>query len=251
MNSDYEFRVIENKKQKSIIGPLTAVLLLLIMIVLLIAEVNDIKVMGNKTYTDKEVEELLFVSKWDRNPVVILVKEFAGKKKRLPFVDSYSIELTSPVSADVIIYEKKPIGYVHYMDSNMYFDKDGVIIESTDNRMEDIPEITGLKFGRIVMNKRLEVADVDLYEQIMNITNQLSSYNIPCSQIYFDSSRNVTVYVDGGDIRVKIGQDDYLATKLSLLNDVIDKMRERGMKGTVDLSGYSDIKSDSFSFIPD
>lgn len=254
MRNNEVFSVIEDnneEKQKHLLLSGVMVLFLLILIVLINLRITDIKVLGNRTYTDEEVIEMIMPSKWDRNPVYAFVKNRFTEHKSFNFVSSYNVNITGFNSCEIIIYEKNPVGYIEYMSGFMYFDKDGIIIESDSSKRNDIPEITGLKFGHIVLGRELVVDNSNLYEEILNITQQLQVYQIECQRISFDSMRNVTLFVDEGDIKVKLGSDDYLSSKLSLLNDVIEKMRMNGMKGTADLSSYTDRGGGSFSFIPD
>ena len=46
----------------------------------------------------------------------------------------------------ITVYEKAVIGYIRYMGCNMYFDKDGIVVESSTETFEKVPEIIGLKF---------------------------------------------------------------------------------------------------------
>ena len=250
---DYLEDIEEERRpeQKQVLIWTTIILFLLLLIVLVNLRFREITVRGNESYSDEEVIEMILPGKWDQNPVTAFVKHRILAHKEYPFVQSYSLTVTSPVSCEIILYEKKPLGYVDYMQSFLYFDNNGVIIESGSERREEIPEITGLKFGEIVMGKKLEVADSRLYDEIMNITSQLSVFGIPCRKIHFDQARNATLYIDDGSVKVNIGSDSYLATKLSVLSDVISEMRERQMKGTADLSGYNDRDSNGFIFIPD
>lgn len=252
---DYrEFEIVdreENEGQKQLLVWVTVILFLFLIVVLVKLSFQEITVLGNESLTDEEVIEMIMPGYWDKNPVVAFVKHRILPHENYSFVSSYSVSVTSPVSCEIIIYEKKPLGYVDYMQSFMYFDKDGVIIESGDRKIEDIPEITGLRFGEIIMGKKLIVEDSRLYDEIMNITSQLDVFGIPCCRIHFDAQRNATLYIDDGSIKVDLGSDSYLATKLSVLNDVIGEMRDRQLKGTADLSGYNDKDSDGFSFIPD
>lgn len=244
---------IEDKKieQKQVLTCVTVILLLFLLIVLVNFRFTSVEVFGNESYTDDEVREMILPGSWDRNPCVAFVKHKLLKHKSYPFVSSYSLDFTGPVSCEIILYEKQPVGYLQYMDSFMYFDKDGIIIESDSRRKDGIPEITGLRFGEIVTGKKLDVGDATLYDEILNISSQLKVFAIPCVRMHFDSRREVTLYVDSGDIRVLLGDDAYLNTKLSVLSDVIGEMRDRGMKGVADLSNYNDRDSAGFSFVPD
>jgi len=241
----------EMEKRKKLGGWIAVLVLLFFLVVAVNLRIRSITVLGNEKYTPEEITEMILPEGWDRNPIVAFFKNRFGKHKSFPFISSYDVKITGPDSAEITVYEKTPLGYVEYMSAYMYFDRSGTLIESGTQRMENIPEITGLKFGEIILGKKLEVGDADCYETIMNITQQLSTYGIECSRIHFDSLKNVTLYIDGGNIRVKLGNDGFLTAKLGVLGDVISEMRSRNMKGTADLSSYQDQSSTGFIFIPD
>jgi len=239
----------EEEKKKSLLIWVSVLLMLILLIVLVNLRFQTITVLGNTTYSDEEVIEMVFPGRMDKNPIYSFVKTKFFPHRSFPFVSSYKVHFTGPVSCEIILYEKALLGYIDYMSSFMYFDKDGTIIESTSRRKTEIPEITGLKFGRIVMGEKLDVRDANLFEEIMNITQQLSIYDIHCCRIAFDDAKNVTLFIDDGTLKVKLGTDEYLAAKLAVLGDVIGQMRSSGLKGTADLSNYRDRTSDRFVFI--
>ena len=49
------------------------------------------------------------------------------------------------------------------MSSYMYFDKDGIIVESSVEQLPGVPWITGLDFGHIILHQPLPVADPDTF----------------------------------------------------------------------------------------
>lgn len=212
--------------------------ILLVLVVLVSMRLTSITVKGNSRYTAEEVEEMVFPDFWDKNTVFCLVKEFFGSHEDLPFVQDYDIQLTGPFSCDLVIYEKSIVGYVRYMSSNMYFDKDGVIVESSQETLPGIPEVTGLNFGHIILNRPLPVEEEGLFNEIMNITQQLNYYGIPCDRIHFDQSRNVSLYLEGGNIIAEMGPSREIDTRISVLNDMLPALS--GKKGTLDLTDYNE-----------
>lgn len=122
----------------------------------------------------------------------------------------------------------------------MYFDKDGVIVESSSQKIEGVPGITGLSFGHIVLNEPLPIANKDVFSDIMNITQRLKYYGIESEKIDFNYLNEATVFIDKGNIEVRLGNDSGMDEKISLLNDMLPKIREKGLKGSLDLRNYSD-----------
>ena len=134
------------------------------------------------------------------------------------------------------------------MSNYMYLDKDGIMIESSDMRLKGVPVIEGLEFGYIILGKQLPISNSRLLNSIMNITQQMNLYELNCDAIkYNDNNNTVTAELDNGDIEVYLGTDEGLAAKISALNDMLPEIRNRGLKGTLDLSTYDDNEKGSVS----
>ena len=222
-----------------------AVFLLLVLLVLSV-QVRTVTVTGNNKYSAEQIEDMLFENRWDRNSLFLFLKDRVRPHKEIPFVEDYSIVFRSPFSVEVIVYEKSVVGYVSYMSSYMYFDKDGIIVESSSSRLEGIPWITGLNFGQIVLNKPLPVENQQIFEQIMNLTQVLSIYEIKADQIKYDSSGNATLII--GDIDVYLGDNKDMNGKISELHDMLPELE--GMSGTLYLDTYDENNSGMwYSFI--
>ncbi|MDO4265613.1 MAG: cell division protein FtsQ/DivIB [Eubacteriales bacterium] len=217
---------------------LCLMVILLVLVLLVSLRLTNITVKGNSRYTAAEVEEMIFPGFWDRNTVFCFVRDRVRPHRELPFVEDYDIQITGPFSCDLVIYEKSVVGFVRFMSSNMYFDKDGVIVESSQERLAGVPEVAGLRFGHIVLNRVLPVSETGLFNEIMNITQQLAYYGIACEKLEFDANHNVRLVLSGGEIEVDLGSGRDTDVKLSALNDMLPKLE--GLAGTLDLSEYQD-----------
>ena len=153
---------------------LAAAILLLLGILLWSIRITDIKVTGSARYTEAEMTNLLFPEGMDRNTLYCLYKERFQPHREIPFVADYDILFRSPSKVEVMVYEKSIVGYVSYLNSYMYFDKDGIIVESTSNKLEGVPRIEGLNFGQIVLGEPLPAPNMDIFREILNLTQVLS-----------------------------------------------------------------------------
>ena len=213
-------------------------IVLLFLVLLCSIRLTHVTVKGNSRYTAQEVEDMVFPRFMDRNTVYCFIADRFLSHKRLPFVQDYDIQITGPFSCDLVIYEKNVVGYVRFMSSYMYFDKDGVIVESSEERLSGVPEVAGLRFGHIVLDQKLPVSDDGLFNEIMNIAQQLDYYGIACDRLQFDADRNIVLVLSGGAIDVKLGNEKDIDPKLSVLNDMLPKLE--GLSGTLDLSNYEE-----------
>jgi cell division protein FtsQ len=209
--------------------------LLLLLIVTASVRITEVTVTGNKWYTGDQVEELIFPTALSKNSAYCFLNGLMKKKQTIPFIEDYKITFVNPTKVEVIVYEKSIIGYVSYMSSYMYFDKDGIIVESSGKKLDGIPMVTGLKFGQIVLYKPVPVENGKIFSNILNLTQALSTHGIGVDLIRYDSSGNATLVI--GAINVQLGNSTEMNGKISELSDILPKLA--GRKGTLDLENYS------------
>lgn len=227
-----------SKKSKIIIFITVTLVLALVILVLAIQRIddNDIFIEGNKKYTKEEMIEYIFESKWDRNPFVLLYNTKFRETKEIPFVDTYEVEILSLDSVKVTVYEKKMIGYVTYMGTNMYFDKDGTVVENSVEVIEGITPVKGLEFERIVLNEKLPVEDEEVFDVVLDTTQALDKYEIRVDKIYISEDNQVTLYKE--NIEVLLGKNEDMNDKIRTFNDMMPKLE--GLNGTLDIKEYNE-----------
>ena len=101
------------------------------------------------------------------NSLYLSVKYRKKGVENIPFVDVMDVQILSPDTIKIVVYEKALAGYVRYMDTYMYFDKDGYVVECSDVKTQGIPQITGLKFGYMVLGERLPIEDEGCFTNII------------------------------------------------------------------------------------
>lgn len=212
------------------------VVILLIMITMISINIKEVTVTGNERYTQEQIIQMIFPDKVSRNFAVSYLKNRFMEHETIPFVEDYEIVYQGLSRAEIIIYEKSVVGYVSYMSSCMYFDKDGIIVESANQALPGIPEITGLKFGYIVLYQPLPVENETIFQEILNLTQILSIYELDVDQIRYDSFGTATLYM--GDIEVILGDNQSLNGKIAELNDMYPSLE--GLKGTLHLENYDE-----------
>lgn len=88
-------------------------------------------------------------------------------------------------------------------------------MESSADCLPGIPQITGLEFGRIILYRPLPVENPKIFEEILNLTQQLSVYNIQVDRIRFSTSGQPSFTI--GQMEVTLGDEGDVDGKLSLL----------------------------------
>lgn len=196
--------------------------------------VDQVTVIGNDHYTEQEVIDLVMNGKYGHNSVYLYLKYHNREVQSIPFIEQTDIELISPTEVKIQVYEKAIAGYVEYLGRFLYFDKDGIVVESSTRRMDGIPFVTGLSFDHVVLHEKLPVEDENVFKLILNITQLLTKYGISTDRIYFDMSDDITLYFDR--VRVLLGKSNYIDEKINKLQYLLPNLE--GMSGLLHMENY-------------
>ena len=203
--------------------------------------IRQVTVTGNSRYTEKEIVDMIFQKNMDWNSTYCYLQDHVKDHQQIPFVEDYKLVFQNPFHVQVIIHEKTVVGYVSYMSSFMYFDKDGIVVESTNQKLDDIPCITGLKFGHIVLHHPLPVEEKSVFESILNVTQVLETYNLKVDKIQYNSKGEATLYMN--DLEVALGDSKDISGKISELSDMMPELE--GKKGILYLDTYDPVNPPS------
>ncbi len=254
------------------------VLLLLVIVavpaaVLLTAfRIKTVEVIGALEYTDEQIKEHVIASPQENNALYLYLKYKFFPTPELPFVEKLDVEMNSSHSITIYVYEKMVAGCVEFMGEYLYFDKDGMVVESSSKKLDRIPEIKGLKFKEIILNERLKVentaledrdAEPDptlsekqrlekekeeelkkeqerklrnekLFQAIINLMQLIDKYGLDIDTISFKA--NDEVVLDSGGITILLGKKSTYDEEFSGIRDIMEKAK--GMDITIDMRNY-------------
>lgn len=232
------------------IGILTMVLscLLLLLAGAYIYIINNYKVTtvhvdGNIHYTNEEIMEMVMGDRFGDNSLFLSLKYRDRGIEGVPFVETMDVDIEAKDTIRITVYEKALAGYVRYLGRYVYFDKDGIVVETSEEETAGIPQVTGLAFDHVILYDALPVDKPELFDEILNITQQLSKYSLSADRIYFDADYQVTLYF--GEARVDLGENKDINEKIMKLQHILPDLL--GKSGTLDMREYSeDTKTYSF-----
>ncbi len=207
---------------------------------------QEVTVIGVTRYTEEEIKEQLIKSKLDSNALLLYLKYHYFTDFQLPYIEKIDLELKGSHAVSVRVYEKMMTGCVEFMGEYLYFDKDGIVVESASERLPDIPLIKGLQFNKIILREKLEVQKDELFETILNLTQLIDKFGLEVKTIRFNSNYEVTV--DCGEITALLGKraayDEVLSELRSILqgsegelNSLLDK--SEGTKYELDMTKFT------------
>ena len=196
--------------------------------------VSEVIVTGNEYYTKEEIVD--FVLGEDlQNSLYLYLRYQYREHPTIPFIDTFEVKLNSPHSISIRVYEKGIVGYVRYLGKNVYFDKDGIVVESTDELMEGIPMISGLSFNQLILYQSLNVQDTDIFNMILNITQILKKYNLNPDEIRFRGITELSLKMD--EVQVALGTVEHMDEKIARIKQLEGDLE--GKSGTLHMENYT------------
>lgn len=205
--------------------------------------VTTVYVDGNVHYTNEEIMDMVMGGRFGNNSLFLSLKYKDKGMENIPFIQAMDVTIEAKDTIRITVYEKALAGYVSYLGQCVYFDKDGIVVETSTEKTVGIPQVTGLKFDRVILHEALPVEKPEVFDEILNITQQLDKYSMSADRIYFDSDYQVTLVF--GEAKVALGLDGYMDEKIMKLQYILPNLI--GEKGTLDMREYSeDTKSYSF-----
>ena len=196
--------------------------------------ITSVTVSGNSHYSEDEIKDMVFTGPYSYNSLVLSLMYRNKTIENIPFIEKMDVDILNSNSVRINVYEKAVAGYVEYLGHFMYFDKDGIVVESSNRAIEGIPFVTGLSYDHVVLHEPLPVKKPAVFLTILSITQLLGKYDIETDRIAFDSDENITLYF--GDARVSLGTDDFIDEKINEMHLLLPKLR--GYSGTLHMENY-------------
>lgn len=195
---------------------------------------KHITIDGLTRYTEAEfIEKLEFGFLTTMTPFFCLSDSFA--QQEIPFVERYEIDYVDRQTARILVHEKRVTGCVIVMGRYMFFDKDGIVVETSSVPACGIPVITGLEFDEIVLYQKLNVQKQSLFDTILQITRLIEQNDIIINEISFNANYEVTLYLD--NVTVMLGKRTSYDEAINALAGILVSIQ--GKNGTLDMRNYS------------
>ncbi len=206
-------------------------------------KVTTVHVDGSIHYTNEEIMEMVMGGRFGDNSLFLSLKYRDKGIEGVPFIETMDVAIEAKDTIRITVYEKALAGYVRYLGRYVYFDKDGIVVETSMEETAGIPQVTGLSFDHVILHEPLPVDKPELFDEILNITQQLAKYSLTADRIYFDSTYEVTLYF--GEAKIALGKNEDIDEKIMKLQYILPDLL--GKSGTLDMREYSeDTKTYSF-----
>lgn len=205
--------------------------------------VRDVEVEGNEIYSAAQIENWVLDDEYSWNSLYVVLKNKFQKQEEIPFVDSMEISLRSPSKIRIRVIEKGVLGYVYIpsLGKNAYFDKDGFVVELSNEVIDGTIKITGLAVDNAVLYEKLDLDDSRILRTLLNLTQLLKKYERIPDVIYVQGG---SVLLGYGNIQVDVGSGSSLNEKILRMDQILPQLD--GQTGTLHLDTWSESSTDIY-----
>lgn len=208
-------------------------------------EIKEVIVDGNVHYTADEIKDIVMDGRFGNNSLFLSYKYRNREITDVPFVQTINIDIISNDTIRISVYEKALAGYIEYLGRYIYFDKDGIAVESSNVITQGVPEVVGVDFDYVILYEKLPAEDENLFRKVLNVTQLMTKYSVKAEKMYFKSNGEIVLYYK--DVSINLGKDDDLDIKIMNLPSLLKNLE--GMKGVLRMENYNE-RTKTISFEP-
>lgn len=196
---------------------------------------KSVEITGCNLSSQEQVKKAVKEKAWMNNTLLLMARNKIGQLDDIPFVAKLDIDYVDKHSVKVEVYEKSVAGCIEYMESYIYFDKDGIVLETSKDRFEGVPYIKGLTVTSWTLGKKLPIDNKKKFEMILSITQLVKKYELDIQGIEFKADGEIVLRHNS--IEVEVGDGSNLAIQLMNLGNILKEVD--GKTGVLYMKEYS------------
>ena len=225
-----------NKKTKKITAYIVGLGLLAAAVVFFTYyKVDSVQVRGTTHYSDEEVKKMVLRGPLASNSVLAPMIYSTTDTDDVAFVDAFKVTQINRSTICISVKEKKPVGCIHYLDSYVFFDRNGIFVEGSKTRDESVPYFDGIQVNSVVMDEKLDIKGDSVLNTAVALSTIFQKNEMIPDHIQFDSSYSISLIY--GDITVQLGKDEDLEEKMNRVIAILPKLT--GKKGILHMESVS------------
>ena len=199
-------------------------------------KVDEVEVMGSSHYSEKEVRKMVLRGPLASNSVLAPLLYTKRETEDIPFVKGYVVNQVNRNTICISVKEEKPVGCIPYLDSYIYFDRNGIFIESSKKRNETIPYFDGISVKHVIKDEELPIKGKTVLNTAVALATIFQKNETIPDHIEFDENYQISLLY--GDITVMLGKDEFLEDKMTRAVAILPLIA--GRKGILHLESVTD-----------
>ena len=204
--------------------------------------VEKVEVTGSTIYQDEVIKQWILDDDYSWNSMYVYLKYKLRDATEMPFLENPKVRLKAPHTLVIQVREKEMIGciYIPSVGQNAYFDKDGVVVETSSERIEGIMEITGVDVEEVTLHKKIPIKKKSVLKSLLTVTQGLKKYEILPNSIHYDEYSNMILGYE--TVTVNFGDSENITEKIATLAVIYPQLE--GMSGTLHMENWSEDNTD-------
>ena len=198
---------------------------------------KTIEINGCEMSSEDEVREYIESKALMDNTLLLYLNNRFGSSESIPFVTKMDISFEGKHKVKVDVYEKSVAGCIEYMECYVFYDKDGIVMETDKERREGVPYIKGLSVKSWELGQKLPIENKKKFDMILNITQLLEKYELEIQGIRFTADGEIVLTHD--NIEIELGDGSNVAVQLMNLGSILEAEGLEGKTGTLYMKDYS------------
>lgn len=196
------------------------------LIILNVFTITKVEIKGNHLYDEIVIKDAVLNDKYSGNTLYVFLKYTFMETEKIPFIDTMEISMKDVNTLQIKVYEKGLLGYLYIptINQNAYFDKDGIVTETSERLIPNVPLIEGLACPEVILYEKLPIDNTYL-RQLLTLTQGLKRKELqPDSIVYGVENEPVLKY---GDVSVYLGSLELLTQKIERLEQMLPSLQEK------------------------
>ncbi len=232
---------MEEKKKKRKVWFIVPAVIIIFVFCAFFFRIKKVTVEGNTFYSQTQMAEMFQSHFWERNILSFWLLDKLSLTPEPDFVREYEVSYPSLNELHIKLYEKTIIAGIAYTNQYIYFDKDGMVLQSTQKPREDIPLFETKSLTTFTLYEKVQMEDEELLRQIMNLSYLFRHYKVSWDRVQFNDKNEAFLYVD--KIKISLGRKENYDEQISALPSILKPMLERKYEGEIDMTNYK-VKGD-------
>lgn len=197
--------------------------------------ITKININGNEDFPDEKVLSTIGLTENSKN--IFAFNTLKAKKELLQsaYVKDVQFKRELPSTLNINITERSIKGYVPYMDSYLYIDDEGRVLDCQKSFTKVLPVVKGLDFSTFTLGEKLATDNENAFEIVVELSRLMSSNDILDAVVRVDVSNTDEIHLYVRNVNVVFGTFDEAPWKISALNEILQKI-DPSIPGTLDIS---------------
>ena len=199
--------------------------------------ITKVEIEGNHLYDEIVIKDAVLNDEHSWNTLYVFLKYTFMDTEKIPFIDTMEITMKDVNTLQIKVYEKGLLGYLYIptINQNAYFDKDGIVTETSERLIPNVPLIEGFACTEVVLHKKLPIENTYL-RQLLTLTQGLKRKELqPDSIVYGVEHEPVLKYEN---VSVYLGSLELLTQKIERLEQILPTLQ--GKSGILHLEKWSE-----------